>query len=88
MELIPRQDSTDVHEASKIEKHINTTVDFVVSFKRLIEESSVPIKCCAGTKACQKIIETCAASDTNDEETECCGVEEETFAINPLPVSC
>ena len=77
VELGPRQDGTDVHEAAEVEQDVDGGVDFIVSGQGLLEVGSVPIHCGAGAEACEEVVKTGETRYADCKETEGGRVEKE-----------
>lgn len=52
---------------------------------RLVKIFAVPVESCAGAETGEQIIESCAASDADDEEPKYSRIEEQAFAVDPFP---
>ena len=87
VELGPRQDGTDVHEAAEVEQDVDGGVDFVVSGQGLLKVGSVPVHCGAGAEACEEVVEAGETRYADREEAEGSRVEEEGFGVDPFPAS-
>lgn len=68
MEFFPGKDCSNVHEASKIQKNVETAVDLVVAFLGLVKIHAAPVECIARNKTCEQVIGTNRSADTDDEE--------------------
>lgn len=87
MELGPWHDGPDVHEAAKVEQHIDARVDFVVSLLCLPEVFAVPVQSIASDEAGQKVVSANGATGTDDEEAQGGGEQDVGLVVDPLPVN-
>ena len=68
VELVPRHNGTDVHEAAKVEQDVHARVDLVMARFGLAEELAVPVHGVASDKAGKEVIGAEHAADADKEE--------------------
>lgn len=68
VELVPRDDGADVHEAAEVEQHIDARVDLVVPLLRLLEELAVPVQPVAGHEAGEQVVGAEGAASADKEQ--------------------
>lgn len=83
MELAPRNDGANVHEAAKVEQDVNARVDLVMPALCLLEKFAVPVESAAGDGAGENIVAAEGARGPEDEEADGSGKEDIGLAIDP-----
>lgn len=68
VELVPRHNGADVHEAAKVEQDIHARVDLVVARFGLAEELAVPVHGVANDKTGEEVVGAEHAADADKEE--------------------
>ena len=88
VEFAPRKNSSNKHESTKVEKNIETVVDFIVSLIRLGEEIAVPVEEVASNEAGKQVVGAHSTTSADNEETDSDREEQVGLLIDPPPVSC
>ena len=68
VELAPGDDAANVHEAAKVEEHVDARVDFVVTVFSLAEVFAVPVHGVAGDETGEEIVGAEHAADADQPE--------------------
>ena len=86
VELAPGDDGANVHEAAKVEQHVDARVDLVVAALRLLEELAVPVEGAAGDGAGENVVGADGAAGAHDEKAEGGGEEHVRLGVDPAPL--
>lgn len=68
VELAPREDGPDVHEAAEVEQHVDARVDLVVARFGFVEVAAVPVQRVAGEEAGEQVVRAEGAAGADGEE--------------------
>lgn len=68
LELLPRDDCADVHEAAEVKYDVETTVDFVMSLLCFFQKYSIPVERISSNETSQEVIGAQHAAYTDCEK--------------------
>lgn len=68
MEVIPRDNSPDVHEPPKVEENVDTGIDFVMTGFSLRQIAAVPVQGTASKETGEEVVRSDAATGSKEEQ--------------------
>lgn len=86
VELAPGHDGANVHEAAKVEEHVDARVDLVVAAFRLGEVVTVPVEGVAGHEAGEEVVGPDGAAGADEEHAERGREKDVRLSVDPFAI--